>query len=125
MRHNDLGFHRCIRFSWYGRFKKSAEKRGIEWKLTIDDLADLYEAQNGRCALTGDPIYMPNVGYHKDFNASIDRINSAFPYMPGNVQLTTSYSNIMKQSYSQEDFIAVCRKVATHTLNQNKEIYHA
>ena len=122
MRHNDLGFHRCIRLSWYGRFKKSAEKRGIEWKLSIDDLADLYEAQNGRCTLTGDPIYMNNMGYHPDYDASIDRINSAFPYMPGNVQLTTKYANMMKQSYSQDKFIETCNKVATHTLNQKREV---
>ena len=122
MRHNDIGFHRCIRFSWYGKFKKSAEKRGIEWKLTIDDLADLYEAQGGKCALTDDPIFMPNTGYHRDYEASIDRINSAFPYMVGNVQLTTKISNMMKQSYSQERFIEVCNKIATHTINQNKEL---
>lgn len=119
MRSNDKGFHRCIRISWYDKFKTSANKRGISWLLTMDDLADLYEKQKGICALTGDKIYMPNTGHHKDQDASIDRVNSAFPYMAGNIQLTSKASNMAKQSYSQEYFIALCNKITNYNSIQN------
>ena len=122
MRHNDLGYVRSIRVSWYSKFKKGAERRGITWDLTINDLADLYEKQGGICALTGERVFMPGSGYHPDYDASIDRINSAFGYIPNNIQITSKYSNMMKASYSQEKFIEVCNKVATHTLNQKREV---
>ena len=119
MRSNDKGFHRSIRVSWFDKFERSANKRGIDWDLTLDDLADLYDKQEGKCSLTGWHIYMPNSGYHLDTEASIDRINSAFGYITGNVQLVNKRVNMMKQSYSQSQFIDTCRGVATYRRQSN------
>jgi hypothetical protein len=55
------GWHRGIRISWFNKFKVSAETRGLEWVLSMDDVADLYEKQKGKCALTGWDITFPEI----------------------------------------------------------------
>jgi hypothetical protein len=109
------GWHRDIRISWYNRFKINAEMRGIFWDLTIDNIADLMESQDFRCALSGEPIEFPDFGNYQKSPASIDRIDSSKGYIKDNIQLVTRKVNMMKQSYSQEEFIEVCKKVAKYT----------
>lgn len=106
------GWHRGIRISWFNKFRTGAGLRGITWGITLDDVADKYEEQIGRCALTGWDISFPEVGHHQDCDASIDRIESEFGYIPENIQLVNKKVNMMKQAYSQEDFIKVCLAVA-------------
>lgn len=106
------GWHRGIRVSWFNKFRTGAETRGIEWGLTIDDVADLYEQQSGKCALSGDSIVFPEVGHPQKALASIDRIDSSKGYVKDNVQLLTRQVNMMKQSYSQQLFIETCMKIA-------------
>lgn len=106
------GWHRGIRISWYNKFKVGAETRGITWELTIDDVADLMARQKGKCALTGWDIEFPEFGNPQKAPASIDRINSGLGYTKENSQLLTRQVNMMKQAYTQEEFIAVCKAVA-------------
>lgn len=108
----NMGWHRGIRVSWYNRFKYSAETRGIYWGITIDDVADIMEQQESKCALTGWDIEFPESGSIQKAPASIDRINSELGYTRENSQILTRQVNMMKQHYSQEDFIAVCKAVA-------------
>lgn len=109
------GWHRGIRISWFNKFKTGAEVRGLEWKISLDDLADLYEQQDYRCALTDANIVFPEVGHPQEALASIDRIDSKIGYTKDNVQLVTKQVNMMKQSYDQEFFIATCVAVANKT----------
>lgn len=106
------GWHRNIRVSWFNTFKSGAELRGIRWELTIDDVADLMEIQNYKCALTGWDIEFPKVGHPQKAIASLDRIDSKKHYSKDNTQLVTRQVNMMKQHYSQEDFVKVCIAVA-------------
>lgn len=112
------GWHRGIRVSWFNQFKAGAETRGLDWTLTIDDVADVYDKQNGLCALTDESIAFPEVGHPQKAIASIDRIDSAKGYVKENIQLVTRQVNMMKQSYSQELFIQTCIKVAKKFADQ-------
>lgn len=107
------GWYRGIRISWYNKFKIGAETRGLGWELTLDDLADQLEKQKGRCALTGLDVEFPEVGTPQKAPASIDRINSSKDYTKDNIQIVLRKINMMKQSYSQEEFIDLCKAVAT------------
>ena len=109
------GWHRGIRVSWFNKFKTGAETRGILWNLTLDDVADIMDRQEGRCALTGWDIEFPEVGNPQKAPASIDRINSSLGYTKENSQLLTRQVNMMKQSYAQDEFIKVCKAVAENT----------
>jgi hypothetical protein len=107
------GWHRGIRISWFNKFKLQAELRGISFDITINDIADLYESQNKKCALTNWSIEFPNFGHGKNTAiASIDRIDSSQGYTRTNVQLLHKDVNMAKQQYSQEYFISMCKSVA-------------
>ena len=56
---------------------KSGRSGKFEWTIEIEDILDLWEVQDGRCALSG--VYMTHHadrGERKDMNCSIDRIRS-------------------------------------------------
>jgi hypothetical protein len=48
-------------------------------------------------------------------SASLDRIDSSIGYIDGNVQWLAGKVNMMKQSYTQEEFIEMCVAVADKT----------
>lgn len=106
------GWHRGIRVSWFNKFKTGAETRGLEWNLSMDYVADIMEQQGSKCALTGWSIEFPESGHPQEASASIDRVDSSKGYIEGNVQLVTKHVNMMKQQYTQEQFIEVCKAVA-------------
>lgn len=109
------GWHRGVRVSWFNSFKSSAILRGIEWDLSIDDVADVMDAQRGLCALTGWSIEFPESGHPQSAPASIDRVDSSKGYTLGNIQLVTRHVNMMKQAYDNDYFIEVCRAVASNS----------
>ena len=51
-------------------------------------------------------------------NASLDRIDSSKGYVEGNLQWVLSEVNMMKQQYSQDRFIEICKAVS---INADKE----
>lgn len=106
------GMYRGIRISWLRRYETSAKLRGLDWLIDIDDVADVFENQNGRCALTGWDLAFPETGHSQNADASIDRIDSTFGYIKDNIQIVHKKVNMMKQAYSQEEFIEVCVAVA-------------
>lgn len=106
------GWHRGVRVSWFNKFKIGAETRGIEWDLSIDDIADVYDQQGRECALTGWPLVFPSVGHPQNTDASIDRIDSKLGYKKNNIQIVSKKVNMMKQHYSLKDFLFVCKAVA-------------
>lgn len=108
------GWHRGIRISWFNKYKVSSELRGINWDLSIDEVADVFYAQKERCALTGWRLVFPNIGHPGKTDASIDRIDSKAGYKKENIQIVSKKVNMMKQHYSVKEFIDVCKAVAEH-----------
>lgn len=104
------GLYEDIRLSWVNKCAVSAETRGISWELTPEIIWEIYLEQRCVCALSGVPIGWTEVG--QIHTASLDRINNDKGYTADNVQLVHKDVNFMKQSYSQDYFIDVCKKVA-------------
>lgn len=109
---NGVMIYKGVRVSWFKRFETGAKLRDIDWLIDLDVVADLYEKQNAKCALTGWSIAFPETGHPQMSSASIDRIDSAFGYLPDNIQLVDKRVNMMKQQYSQDEFVSVCLAVA-------------
>jgi len=89
--------------------RKSAEKRGHEFSLTVDDIAECWHRQLGVCAYSGrnmtlDAAYLNTV--------SIERIDSRVGYTPANTVLVCQAINRMKSDFGFEDFYGLCRDVA-------------
>lgn len=95
--------------TWFEVKRKGGLHRGYEWDLTPEFILDLYEEQEGLCALTGWPIGWSEKGLTA--TVSIDRIDSSEGYLQGNVQLLHKDVNMAKQQYSQEYFIEICKAV--------------
>jgi hypothetical protein len=89
----------------YNKFIKSAKSRNIEWNLTEEEM---FENYNGFCSLTKLPLSLK----YKATTASLDRINNDLGYIKGNIQWVHINVNMMKNKYTQEEFIEVCKLVA-------------
>ena len=107
------GFHHLIRLSWFNKTKISAETRGLDFEITLDDVWNLYTKQKGLCRLSGLPIGWAEVG--PNHTASVDRIDSSIGYTPDNCQLLHKDVNMMKQAFNQQYFLDLCRAVANKT----------
>ena len=92
------------------QLKSQRLKQGVEYELTNEDVIDLWEMQDGKCALSGVLMTHQRDGTYgdrkkKEFNASIDRINPQGPYVRENVQLLAARVNTMKHTLGEEMFI--------------------
>lgn len=95
----------------YTKLKKSAEKRGYEFSVSIEYLWNLYISQNKKCSITGDSI--------EDVRkASLDRIDSSLGYIEGNVQWVTYRANVSKHTMTMLELYDFCRKVLNHANQQ-------
>jgi hypothetical protein len=82
---------------------------------------DLYDKQNGKCALSGQFLEIPSsdlkkADWRRSNCISIDRIDSSKGYEEGNMQIVHKDINYMKQEFGQDYYIKMCKAVAkTHT----------
>lgn len=83
--------------------KRDARKRGIDFKLTLEDLKVLFVRNNGYCDYTGVPF---NDDKHK---ISIERIDDKKGYERGNVCLTSASVNRIKDYALDKTEIKVVR----------------
>lgn len=96
----------------FTKIKKGSIRRGrkIPFEVDIKYLWELFLKQNGKCALTGWTILLPEKSKDEQ-TASLDRIDSSKGYTVDNIQWVHKDVNKMKLDYSQEYFIEVCKKV--------------
>ena len=95
----------------FTKLKRSAEKRGICFDVSMEYLWNLFENQKHRCAITGDLITCFK-------HASLDRINSNEGYTEGNVQWVTYRANISKHTMTMNELYEFCKKVLNHANQQ-------
>lgn len=88
-----------------------ARKRNV-CRITADDLERIWAIQSGQCALTRWKMTTVLGRGRCETNASIDRINSDFGYVEGNVQLVCRCVNVAKSDMSVELFKAMCSAVS-------------
>ena len=88
---------------------------GREVTITPEDVENLYEKQGRICAMTKIPIDFGNLDIrHADrkVTASVDRIDSSIGYTKENIQIVHRDINWMKNIYSKDYFIEMCKLVA-------------
>lgn len=105
-----------IPLDFYTTIKRNAESRGIEFNISIEYLWDLFLKQKRSCALSGLEIQFGRTNKDKsNTTVSVDRIDSKKGYVKSNVQWVHKKINIMKNAYSQEEFISLCKLVYKKT----------
>lgn len=107
----------------FNHYRFGAKKRGIEFKLVQQDLWDIFEKQNEKCALTGVPLVLSdelkncNVNWDK-VTASLDRIDSDLGYYVENIQWVHKDINRFKREYSSDKFLSMCKLVVNYANQQ-------
>ena len=89
------------------KIKKIKKRSG----LTIDDVMQVYEKQNGKCALTR--ISMTTI-FNDHASISIDRIDSKVGYTPNNIQLVCKAMNLAKQHHSQKSILEFVEQIRSN-----------
>jgi hypothetical protein len=104
-----------------GDIRRGAAARGVfvSPEITPDYLESLFVSQEGRCALTGVQISLPE-SWNGAKTASLDRIDSSKGYLPGNVQWVHKVVNRMKVDLPESEFYEWCARVAAGPLGQEK-----
>lgn len=115
--HHAWSGYEDISGSQWARIKTSAEKRKIEFSITIEQAWEEWVKQDGKCALSGQELYLAKnyKELHDGKNtASIDRINSDKGYIIDNIQWLHVDVNYMKQWFDQKYFIDTCEKIVNN-----------
>jgi len=97
--------------------ERNAKLKGRRVDLTLEYLWELFESQDGKCALSGvelGPWISNNKKQGRRMSASLDRINSEGDYVFGNVQWVHKDINRLKTNFSQSRFIELCKLVAIY-----------
>jgi len=86
------------------------KKRKHEINVTLEDLLEQWNNQNGICVYSGIQLVHPNYrGNRSNLNtSSLDRIDSNKGYIKGNLQFVSIICNQSKNNLSHEDMLNFC-----------------
>jgi predicted DNA-binding protein YlxM (UPF0122 family) len=113
--------HPQIPSRYFHSLINGANRRDINFEITIDDIWNKFEEQNRKCALSGLEIKFPLFGEKAtQQTASLDRINSDFGYTKDNIQWLHKDVNKMKWELSQDRFLELCKLI---TIKENNALY--
>ena len=99
---------------------RNAKKRFKEFNLTLEDLKQIWEQQNGICPYTGLKLYLPTWNKKGSCEqlwcrASLDRIDSSKGYVVGNVQFVSTPINFMKSTMSDLETKQYLKLISSYT----------
>ena len=83
--------------------------------LVLDDVINLFDEQNGFCAVSGVVMtFHPEASQSRGTNASIDRIDNDGGYTKDNVRLVCSRVNYMRGNQTDGDLYWWAKTVVNH-----------
>lgn len=88
-------------------------KHDKEIAITLSDIKEIWDRQNGRCVYTKIKLKLPNWIDKKEINtASMDRIDPTKGYTKENCQIISVMANFAKNDFSDLDMKEFCKKIA-------------
>lgn len=102
-----------------GRARRSEGQYNCD--VTLDQLLQLYEQQNHKCALSGLEMTTITGSGHLLLNASVDRINPGKDYTISNIRLVCSHVNMMRSNLTDAELLEFCKAIV-NTSNFNKSL---
>lgn len=104
-----------VPLSHINAIKQNAIKRGLLFNISPQSLSDLFLKQNKKCAITNIELKFTNSQNchitRNETTASLDRIDSEFGYIEGNVQWVHKDVNKMKSNHSMQYFTQMAKLV--------------
>lgn len=106
----------CIKKEPFKRYIRIAKARDKFVNVDVAYLENVWNNQNGKCVYTGVSLMHPKESGENDYiiTASLDRINSNFGYIQGNVQFISVCMNMMKNKLNHAQTIEICRQIAKY-----------
>ena len=93
------------------------QRRNLDFTIDLDHLLELFNTQEGKCALSGWPLECTRGGNFKGNKnprgCTIDRIDNSKGYISGNVQLACSLPNYLKGDMDLAQFRSLCRDIGS------------
>lgn len=105
--YNFTGYEELTGSKWYS-IKSGALARGLSFEITKEEVWGILISQKRLCKVSGIPISF------KAGTASVDRINNAEGYSLSNIQLVHKDVNLMRNKFSVDRYVEVCKAVALH-----------
>lgn len=106
------------------RAKKGARQRGLEFQLTVDETERMLVDSGGRCAVTGIlfDLLKPEGARKRLWAPSIDRIESAHGYVPGNVRVVAIAVNIAMSDFGEEFLLRIAHAIVRRNRASRQEL---
>jgi predicted DNA-binding protein YlxM (UPF0122 family) len=107
--------HHTIPSRYFYSLYRGASRRNILFNISIDDIWQKFQEQDGRCSLSGLFLKFPSNGDKAtEQTASLDRINSDEGYVIENVQWLHKDINKMKWELNQLKFLELCQIITRY-----------
>ena len=93
------------------KYARAKEPEPLTWNLEIEQLYELWDHQEGKCALSGVYLTWQSGVGSQNFNVSIDRKDPNKGYIPENIQLVAFRVNVMKHTLGESEFYWWCKNI--------------
>ena len=102
-----------ISINFFHNYKRSAQRRNIDFTITLEYVADLFRKQEGKCAISGMSIDIKGTPW-KGQTGSLDRIDPTKGYVEGNVQWVHKLVNELKWDLQPQEFFTIIKQIYEH-----------
>ena len=101
----------------FRKAKMHSRETKKDFSITLQDLKNQWEKQNGRCIYTNVELSLPlyNTKPPLTEQASLDRIDSSKGYIPGNIQFVCSCINFLKNKLSDLEVKRFLKQISSFT----------
>jgi len=106
------------------RSRRYKSHKALPFEITIEYAWELFLKQDRRCSISGELLTMwGKINGKYTGTASLDRIDSSKGYIEGNVQWVDKKLQHIKRNMKDEDFIAICKKIAAYQTEKSLSSY--
>jgi hypothetical protein len=120
----DISQHSNNRFDGYTKFRyhyRNIKNRYKNIDVSIDDLKEQWEKQNGICEFSGVKLILSsNTKINKNpiYSASLDRIDSSIGYLKGNIRWVSRAMNWMKNTMTDDMVWELCNLIKENLIKK-------
>lgn len=107
---DDKRLEKILQERWLGARDRAKYRKRL-FDITKQDLMDLWNKQEGKCAISKIPMTFNMDSGRNPYNVSIDQINPAQGYTKDNIQLVCTCVNQLKSDFDMSVIINICKNI--------------